>query len=76
MHGVPQASDDNSLVSEESQSPLWTWLVLCDDSTSIYPQAEQVFNSIQTLSFLSTKILEPSTRPMYSSLCETILIVS
>ena len=36
MHGIPQPPDKNSMVSEWRQSPLWTWLVLCDDRTSIY----------------------------------------
>ena len=37
MHGIPQPPDKDSMVSDEwSQSPLWTWLVLCDDRTWIY----------------------------------------
>jgi hypothetical protein len=33
MHGIPQPPEKISIVSEGKQGPLWTWLVLCDDST-------------------------------------------
>ena len=33
MHGLPTMANDASIISEGSQKPLWTWLVLCDDST-------------------------------------------
>ena len=75
MHEAPQPSGDVSLVSEEKQSPLWTWLVLCDDCTPLSPAVRQVFNSVQTRSFLYTKILEPLMRLICSGPYETILIV-
>jgi hypothetical protein len=75
MHETGQPSND-SLVSEEEQDPLWTWLVLCDDSMSMCYRDRPFFNSVQTLLYLYTKIPVTLKSPRYLSLCDTIPIVS
>lgn len=48
MHEVSEMTSDISIDAEGKQKPLWTWLVLCDDSMADLPWKGPRTNRTQT----------------------------